>query len=89
MGKADNCPYCGGSLEKKHSLVGYTGSAGQGTATWICQETGMKVKKELLGRSAESAQNQYSEKKDEPDVPDDSIWGGLKKAFRILMKLPW
>jgi len=88
MGKADNCPYCGASLEKKHPLVGYTGSAGHGTATWLCQDTGMQVKKELLGPSAETAQKEYNENKNKPDIQDDSIWGGLKKAFRILMRLP-
>ena len=89
MGKADNCPYCGNSLDKKHSLVGYTGSADHGTATWLCQDTGMKISKELLGRSAETAQKEYSENKNKPDIPDDSIWGELKKAFRILTRLPW
>ena len=88
MKKADNCPYCGGSLDKKHSLVGYTGSADYGTATWSCQETGMKIKKELLGHSAEKAQKQFKENKNKPEIPDDSIWGELKKAFRILMRLP-
>ena len=88
MEKTDNCPYCGGSLNKKHPLVGFTGGAEHGTATWSCQETGMKISKELLGSSAESAQKQYKENKNKPEIPEDSIWGELKKAFRILMRLP-
>ena len=89
MEKADNCPYCGASLEKKHPLVGYKGSAGHGTATRLCQDTGMKVNKELIGRSAELAQEEFNDNTNKPDIQDESVWGGLKKAFRILMRLPW
>ncbi len=97
MEKADNCPYCGASLAKKHPLVevknhplvDYTGSADHGTATWKCEETGMQIKKELLGQSAEVTQRQYKENKNKPDIPDYGIWGELKKAFRILTRLPW
>lgn len=89
MEKTDNCPYCGGSLERKHPLVDYTGSADQGTTTRKCEETGMQIKKELLGQSAEVAQREYNENKDNLNIPDHGIWGELKKAFRILARLPW
>jgi len=97
MEKADNCPYCGASLAKKHPLVevkkhplvDYTGSADQGTATRKCEETGMQIKKDLLGQSAEFAQRKYNENKDNLNIPDHGIWGELKKAFRILARLPW
>ena len=89
MEKTDNCPFCGGSLGKKHSLVDYTGSAYHGTATWKCEETGLQIKKELLGQGAEVAQREYNENKNKLDIPDHGIWGVLKKVVRILIRLPY
>ena len=81
------CPYCGESLENKHSLVGYSGDRTFGTAVWECQDTGQRFKRELSGSAAEDAQKEYENLR--PDsgediIPERTRLGFLRKILRIL-----
>ena len=90
MDKAQKCPYCRGTLEKKHPLVDYAGGVSHGTATWKCEEAGMLFKKELTGQLAEKAQKEYLQNKENQIISDQGGWVEVKKVFRILQKfLPW
>jgi len=84
MDPEDKCPYCSGSLDKKHPVVGYAGYEDHGTATWECEDTGMCFKKELLGQVAHKVQKEYIRNKKEQIIPQRGIWVKVKKLLRIL-----
>ena len=85
----NTCPYCGESLENKHSLVGYSGDRNYGTAVRECQATGQRFKRELSGQAAEDAQKEYESQR--PAGGEDVITEPTRGGFlgKILKILSW
>ena len=84
------CPYCGESLEKEHPLVGYIGDSAQGISVRECKETGQRFKKDLSGKAAQEAKEEYQKIRPESGedvIPEEEGKGLWRKFLEIVSKI--